>query len=357
MDLSAFASPALLSTAMFGNALYQYLQFFAVVLLFVLLSKVVYYLFKNQIRRYTEKTNTKFDDILVEILEHPLTMLVIVLGVYISNTMFLVPNTAPHDFIGAIVSILIIINIAWLVLRLVDTMIVFYIRPFVEKSETELDDQLLPILRKGTKLIIIVLTILFILGNFGYDITTLLAGLGVGGLAVALAAQDTVSNFIGSVIIFSDKPFKIKDFIKFGGNMGTVKEVGIRSTKLETPSGTILVVPNSKLSSEIVENFSQAKTRRIEQTIGITYDTGYKKMENAIKMLEKIAESHKNVIKYDVKFVEFGAYSLNINMRYWIKDTSKYRETQHEINMEVKRKFDKQKIDMAFPTQTIYLNK
>ena len=346
-----------LTALMMGNTLGQYTGLFVGFLLSIVFAKVVYYTFKNIFRKWAEKTETDLDDILVEILEHPTTMFVIVLGFYLSTILTLTPGTAPHSFLITTVKIMAIIDVAWFLLRLIDTLIVFYVKPLVEKSHTDLDDQLLPIFRKGIKLTIIVLTFLFVLSNFGYDISTLLAGLGVGGLAVALAAQDTVSNFIGSVIIFSDKPFKIRDFVKFGGFMGTVKEIGIRSTKLETPQGTILVVPNSKISTEIVENFSRASKRRIEINIGLTYDTGYKKLQKAISLLEKIGEDHPNVVDQDVKFVEFGAFSLNINARYWVKPASKFREVQHQLSLTIKKEFDKAKLDMAFPTQTLYIKK
>ncbi len=346
-----------ISALMMGNSLAQYTGLFIGFLASVLFAKVVYYAFKNIFRKWASKTETELDDLLIEIIEHPMTMFVIVLGIYVSNIFFLTPGTVPYEFIIGIVKIMAIIDVAWLLLRLIDSLIVFYVKPLVEKSHTDLDDQLLPIFRKGIKLTIVILTFLFILSNFGYDISTLLAGLGVGGLAVALAAQDTVSNFIGSVIIFSDKPFKIRDFIKFGGYMGTVKEIGIRSTKLETPQGTIIVVPNNKISTEIVENITRASKRRIEINIGLTYDTGYKKVQKAIKLLEKIGEAHPNVVRHDVKFVEFGAFSLNINARYWVKPASKFRDVQHELSLEIKKVFDKEKLEMAFPTQTLYLKK
>jgi len=353
-SVSALISPNL---AIFGNSIAQYTYFFATILIFIMLSKAVYFVFKHYVRKITEKTETDLDDLLVGIVEHPITFFVLIVGIYAGNILFLSPDTYVHELIGNIVKMLIIINVAWLALRIIDTLVVHYIKPYAEKSETELDDQLLPILRKGLKLIIVVLTLLFILANFGYDVTTLLAGLGVGGLAVALAAQDTIGNFISSVIIFTDKPFRVRDFIKFGNFSGTVKEVGIRSTKIQTLGGTVLVVPNSKISNEIVENFTQAETRMLEQVIGITYDTGYKKVDRAVKLLEKIALSHKNVGNCDVKFVEFASHSLNISFRYWLKDKTLFRQTMHEINMSIKKEFDREKIEMAFPTQTVYLKK
>ncbi|MEM0437997.1 MAG: mechanosensitive ion channel family protein [Candidatus Micrarchaeia archaeon] len=345
------------TSELFGNTLMQYGMLLSTILVFVLLSKGVYYLIKTYVRRITEKTETDLDDMIVDIIEHPMTMLVMIAGLYVGTILYLTPGTPAYDFVNNVFRVLVIIDVAWFILRIIDTIVVHYLKPYVEKSESKLDDQLLPILRRGIKVVIIILTLVFLLSNFGYDVTALLAGLGVGGLAVALAAQDTISNFIGSLVIFTGKPFKIGDFVKFGSFAGTVQEVGMRTTRFETPSGTVLVVPNNKISSEIVENVTAAKMRRVDLTIGVTYDTSYQKLKRAISIIEGVLKAHPNVEKYDVRFSEFGAYSLNISTWYWLKDPSKFRETPHEINLEIKKRFDKERIEMAFPTQTVYLKK
>ncbi|MGC9058142.1 MAG: mechanosensitive ion channel family protein [Candidatus Micrarchaeia archaeon] len=346
-----------LETKIFDNTIYQYIYFFGIILLSVLISKIAYFIFKNYIRKITEKTESELDDMLVDIVESPITMLLIILGFYLGAVVVLNPFSGFYSLVINIVKILVIIDVAWLLLRIIDTFLVYYLKPRVEKSETPLDDQLFPVLRKSLKIIVIIITFLFILSNFGYDVTTLLAGLGIGGIAIALAAQDTVSNFLGSVMIFTDKPFKLHDFIKFDGTMGTVTEVGIRSTKLETPTGTTLIIPNNKISTAIIENFTVAKWRRIDLLIGITYDTNYQKLKKAIQLIEQVLKSHSNVDRWDIKFTEFGAYSLNISVWYWIKDPNKYRDTLSEVNLEIKRVFDKNKIEFAFPTQTLFIKK
>lgn len=342
---------------MFDNTIYQYTNFLIIVLGAVFISKIAYFIFRNYIRKLTEKTETELDDMLIDIVESPIVMLLIILGFYFGTILTLNPFSGFYSFVINIVKILVIIDVAWLLLRIIDTFILFYLKPRVERSETQLDDQLLPVLRKGLKIVVIIITFLFILSNFGYDVTTLLAGLGIGGIAIALAAQDTVSNFLGSVMIFADKPFKLRDVIKFDGTMGTVTEVGIRSTKLETPGGTILIVPNNKISTSVIENFTLAKWRRIDLLIGLTYDTNYQKLKKAMQLIEDVLKSNPNVDRWDIKFTEFGAYSLNISVWYWIKDPAKYRDTLSEVNLEIKRLLDKEKIEFAFPTQTLYLKK
>ncbi len=357
MDISTLFQALSLSheIALFGNTLYQYFMLFVTVFVFIILSKVVYYLFKNYARRITEKTKTYLDDLLVGIVELPLTMLVIVLGVYLGNVVFLTEGTYIYAVLNNTVKILIIIDVAWLTLRILDALLIHYIKPYIEKSESRLDDQILPILRKSIQIVVILVTLIFILSNFGYDVTALIAGLGIGGIAVALAAQDTISNFIGSLIIFTSKPFKVGDAVKFGDFAGIVREVSLRTTKFETFYGTRLIVPNNKLSTDILENLSEVTKRRIDLNIGLTYDTNYQKLSRAMKILEKILAAHPNISEYDVKFVEFGPYSLNISVWYWIKDLNEYRNTTNEVNLEIKKAFDKEGIDMAFPTQTLYV--
>ncbi|MCX8206009.1 MAG: mechanosensitive ion channel family protein [Candidatus Micrarchaeota archaeon] len=345
------------TSELFGNTLMQYGMLLGTVLLFVLLSKGIYYFIKTYVRRLTEKTKTDLDDMLIDIIEHPITMLVMIGGLYFGTVLYLTPATPAYDFINSIFKILVIINVAWFILRVIDTLVVHYFKPYVEKSESKLDDQLLPILRRGIKVVIVILTLVFLLSNFGYDVTALVAGLGVGGLAVALAAQDTISNFIGSLVIFTGKPFKIGDFVKFGSFAGTVQEVGMRTTRFETPSGTMLVVPNNKISNEIVENVTAAKSRRVDIVIGITYGTSYAKLKRAIGLVEGVLKMHPNVERCDVRFSEFGAYALNISAWYWLRDPSKLRETAHEVNLEIKRVLDKEKVEMAFPTQTVYVKR
>lgn len=341
----------------FGNTLMQYGAFAGIVILFFLFSKLAYRIVGEYLKAMAKNTKTELDDVIIEVIEGPVMLFMIILGIFFGKLISLTAGTQPYIFIDSLIQILIVVNVAWAAWRFIDAVIVRYLQKHAEKTESKLDDQLVPIIRKILQIIIIAVSFIFLLGNFGFDVTTLIAGLGIGGIAVALAAQDSISNFIGSIVILTSKPFKQGDFVRFGQNSGTVREVTLRSTKLETSSGTYLIIPNNKVVTDAIENFGMAKTRMVQQTIGLSYRTSARKLERAVELLCKIASSHPNVARHDIKFMEHGPYSLNISMMYWIKDTAKLRDTPHEINMEIRKAFEKEKIEMASQIPTVELRK
>jgi len=253
---------------------------------------------------------------------------------------------------------LVFISIAWIITRLLDSLCKQYLVPLVEESETDLDDQLLPVVSKGIKVIIWIVAIIMALNNAGYNVGALLAGLGIGGLAFAMAAKDTVSNIFGGFTIFTDKPFKLGDRIKISGHDGTVEEIGIRSTRIRTVAGRIVTIPNSKFSHNPVENISAEPSRKIVLNLGLTYDTTPQKMQKAMKILESIAKKNKNLEeKVLISFNHFGDFSLGILFIYYIKDGRDKLQTQTDINMNILTQFNENKLDFAFPSQTIYTKK
>ena len=345
------------NTQFYDNSLLQYAEFLGILIIFYVLSKIVYMLFTRYLRQLAKTTKTDLDDILLEISEGPLIFLVLILGLYVGKIVSLTPTSPPAQLLDGIFEILLTLDIVWFALKFIDSFVVKYMRKHAERSEAKLNEQLISLIRTTLRIAIGLLALVFILSNFGFDVTALVAGLGIGGIAVALAAQDSISNFIGAIVIFTSKPFRLNDTVKIGQYIGTVREVSLRNTKIELLSGTYLIIPNNKVVSDVVENFTMAKERMIEQVIGLTYDTNAAKLERAIKILSDITLSHPNVSRNDIKFMEYGAYSLNINMRYWIKDPNLYRDTLNDINMKIKKAFEKEKIEMAFPTQTIQLVK
>ena len=248
-------------------------------------------------------------------------------------------------------------TVTWFLVRLVDMLIQHYAQPLVDKTESKLDDQILPILKKSAKTVIVLLAAIVVLSNLGYDILSVLAGLGIGGLALALAAQDAVKNIIGGISIFWDKPFQIGDFVEISGKSGTVAEVGLRSTRLKTVGGTTYVLPNSNVAGSILENFSTRQTRRVVLTIGLTYETKAGKMEEAMRIITESIQSIDGVRGDDVsvRFVNFGAFSLDLEVVYWITDMSDWKMIIHRVNMALKKNLDDAGVDMAFPTETHYL--
>lgn len=247
--------------------------------------------------------------------------------------------------------------VTWFIIRLVDMLLNLYVEPLVSKSESKLDDAVLPILKKTIKTTIFLLAMIIVLSNLGYDILTMLAGLGIGGLAVALAAQDAVKNVIGGLSIFWDKPFQIGDWVEISGKEGTIREVGLRSTRITTIGESTCIIPNSKVADSILENYSTRTRRRVVLNIGLTYGTPTGQIEKAIKIITETISAIEGINGDDtmIRFVNFGAFSLDMEIVYWITKMSDWKMIIHRVNMGVKKNLDKAKIDMAFPTETHYV--
>jgi MscS family membrane protein len=251
--------------------------------------------------------------------------------------------------------ILFILNVTWLIARVIDSLIEEYIVPIVTKSESDLDDQLLPILRKTIKAVLWIFGIVIALSNSGFDVAALIAGLGIGGLALALAAQDTVKNIFGGIMVFLDKPFKIKDRIKVNGMDGVVEEIGVRSTRLRTLEGRLITIPNGQFSDNAVENVSLEPTRKVNISLGLTYDTTPEQMENAMNIIKDIIKANSKVEDDAlVAFNAWGDFAMGIQVIYYISSPDFIFSAQSEINLEILKLFNAEGLEFAFPTQTIY---
>lgn len=350
-----------LDSVFFGNTLMQYLTFFASILGLLIVGKIILFVIQHQFKKFASKTDTKIDDLVLATIEKPIHLTFLVIGIFIGLS-FLTLDDTVYPMVEKILTVLFYINLAWYVMRLSNAALDIYVVPFTEKSKSKLDDQLLPILRNTIKYSIVVLAGLIILDNVGFDVTTLIAGLGIGGLALAMASKDAVSNIFGGVTIFADKPFTIGDWVKFGNYSGTIEEVGIRSSRLRTFDGGLVTIPNSSFSTSPIENVSMRPTERVVTNLGLTYDTSVAKMKKAKEIIRDTISKTKGVDnkKFYISFTEFGDFALKVLMVYYIKDMSSYErrlEIKDEINMKIKERFEKAKIEMAFPTQTIYHHK
>lgn len=343
-----------------SNTIWQYLLFFGIVLGGVLVGKVITWTTKTILRAIADKTETRLDDIILTLLEGPVLFTVFLVGVYFGQNVL----TMSEGFaagLGKTISILFIINFAWYIIKLTNGLIANYLQPLTEKSDTDLDDHLLPIAKKLISVTVWVIVGIIIIDKLGYNAGSLLAGLGIGGLAFALAAKDLLSNLFGGVAILIDKPFKIGDRIKVGDVDGYVREIGLRSTRIETFGGTMITLPNSVIVDSVTENVSAETERRVVMTLGVEYGTSDAKMKKAKQIIEghikKIAGlNHKD---FKVSFEEFADSSLNFRVQYWI--TKKGKDdlfgTKDALLSAIKKDFEKAKIEMAFPTQTIHVKK
>ena len=237
----------ILTKVYYGNTVQEWLVALLVVFGAVILSRVAYWIFTRILRRYTSRTETRLDDMIIDMVEEPVTFVIVLLGISYGLNILNMPDSL-RGWISSGFQFLIILSIGWLLVRLFEAFHKEYLVAWVEKTETELDDQLLPIIGKATKTIIWVMTLIIGLDNAGYDVGALLAGLGIGGLALAMAARDTVSNFFGGFTIIADQPFRLNDRVRIAGYDGVIREVGLRSTRLQTLDGTLVTIPNGKFT-------------------------------------------------------------------------------------------------------------
>jgi len=343
-----------LSTTYYGNTVQAWLISLGIILFVALLGKVVYWVFSKIIKAFTKKTKTKLDDIIVDLIEEPIVFMLIASGIWFALTLLNLPN-AFSSAIDNSLHIILAILIGWLLVRLFEAFYESILLPWAQKTENDLDDQLMPILRKGIRLVIWVMAIVIGLNNAGYNVGAILAGLGIGGLALAMAAKDTVSNIFGGFTIFADQPFRINDRVKIKGYDGTIIEIGVRSTRLRTLEGRVVTIPNSAFTDAPVENVSQEPSRKISLNLGLTYDTSASDIEMAIETLREIIQTNNNTEeKIILSFNAFGDFALNIMCIYYIKKGGNISEVQTQINLEILRQFNAKNLEFAFPTQTIY---
>ncbi len=337
----------------YGNSILNWAIAVGILILSFVVVKMLYWIFSNVIRRLTSKTKTNLDDVLIDKLEKPLTYLVLILGYWISIH-YLVFKEEVELVLENVAYFLLVIDVTAILSRIVDALITEIIMPISEKSDSSFDNQLIPVIQKGVRSIIWILGIIIGLDNIGFDITAMIAGLGIGGLALALAAQDSVKNIFAGIMIFLDKPFRIKDRIQVDGFDGIVEEVGLRSTRLRTLEGRIVTIPNSRFTDNSVTNVTSQPTLKVKLNLGLTYDTDEVQMQKAIDILEDIVKNQEAITDdYAAGFNGFGDFSLNILFIYYVKPDSHWLDTQTLVNKEILRRFNKEGLEFAFPTQTI----
>ena len=344
----------LLTQTYYGNTLQTWLIALVIIVLSVMLGKVIYWIFSKFVRLFTARTKTRLDDIIVDMIEEPAVFLVIVMGIWFALRSLVLPEMLTTIVANAY-QVIIALLVGWMLSRLFDALYREYMVPLAEKTENDLDDQLMPIISKGVKMIIWAMAIIIGLNNAGYDVAALIAGLGIGGLALAMAAKDTVSNVFGGFTIFTDQPFHMNDRIKVAGYDGTVTEIGVRSTRLKTLEGRIVTIPNAKFADAPVENISWEPSRKVKLDLGLTYETTPQQMQQAMDMLQAINDANEHTENdVTIAFNAFGDFAMNIMFIYYIKKGESIAGTQSEINMAILTQFNEAGLEFAFPTQTLY---
>lgn len=349
----------LLSITVFQNELWRYLVFVLIMLLNYPLSKVVIHIINNFLIVWAEKTSFKLDDILIRSINPPITMFIIAATFYVAKSF--IEQGVLEDFFNKIFIFLIVIPFVYFLVKFSTEALSYYLKESNKKDNKHLNEAAIDLMTTIIKFALIIVGILVILSNLGYNVSALLAGLGVGGLAFALAAQDILKNFFAGVALVFDKTFNKGERVSFQGNDGIIEDLKLRSTKLRTYDGTLLTIPNAMLADNIVENVTKVPKVKVMTTIGVTYDTDYKKLEKAKKIIEKVVKDHPKTLqeKVFIWFDNFGAYSLDIQVIFYadlkMSDWPDRVYYKDEVYMGIKKEFDKAGIDFAFPTQTIDL--
>ncbi|EOD00439.1 mechanosensitive ion channel family protein [Caldisalinibacter kiritimatiensis] len=325
-------------------------------LFFTILRRIFSKYIIKLISLFTSKTKSQVDDDILRAFQRPLASFIAILGIYLA-LMYLPLSQAANITITKFFRAYIIIMIAWGLYNLEGTYIILH-EKMQSKFNFKSNKILKPFLTKALRFITIAIAIGIVAQEFDYDVSGFVAGLGLGGLAVAMAAKDTLANVFGGIVIIMDKPFDIGDWIKSGDTEGVVEDINFRSTKIRTFSKALVTVPNSKLVDTPIFNYSRRGIRRITFKLGVTYNTPKEKLKGCIYEIERMLNEHPQVDKETifVKFDEFNDSSLDIFL-YFFTNTSnweQYLNIKQDINFKIMDILEKEGVSVAFPSNSIY---
>jgi len=344
-----------LKLSFLGTPLWKYLASAIFILLAFYLSKLLDYLIQVRLKKWAAKTETKFDDLLLELLQGPVKVVSFVVLLHVGLRVFDWPDWISAFFSNGL-KIVVACSLTYMALKFVDLLMGQWKDRVSAGADQALDVQLFPVIRKSVKAFIIIVAALVTSQNLGLNITGVLASLSIGGLALGLAAQDTLANLFGAVAVFVDKPFRIGDRIRIESTDGTVESIGLRSTRIRNLDGFLVTIPNKTMGNSTITNITRRPTIKTEMNIGITYDTPVEKVELAVKSLEQIYRAHAKTADLVVTFNRFADSALNLNVVHWWNgaDNKEYLAGIQALNLEIKRRFDALGVEFAFPTQTLY---
>jgi len=340
-----------------GNEIWKYIGIAGLIFLALLLQRLVVFFIRNYLKRLLGKTKLRYLDMAVSRADRPIGGLVMAL--VFSLGMPKLAFTIRFSHIASVaIKALAAYSVVWLAYRLIDVLAI-WMEAKADETETKLDDQLVPLIIKTLKVFVSVLGGIFFLQNLNVDVGSLLAGVGLGGLAFALAAKDTIANFFGSIMIFIDKPFQIGDWIVIGKVEGTVEEVGFRTTRVRTFYNSLVTVPNASITNTNVDNYGMREYRRYTTTLGLAYDTPIPKIEAFCAALRAVIEGMPGMRKdyFIVEFQSFGNSSLNILLYCFMvcKDWNEELRIRTQLNLEILRIAKHLGVSFAFPTQTLHV--
>ena len=352
-----------------GNTFLSYLYFLASITIGLLIViPLSSYILKFSFKFFDKVNNQKNTDKFNSLLKKPIKYFLFLLVLYVSSMFLdlseLISNKESGlgiiDIISKAFNFLLLLIVFWIINRSID-FIGFKLKNRASETESKVDDQLIPFAVDMAKVITIVLGIVMILGNvFDVNIAALVTGLGIGGVAFALASKESLENLLGSFTIFFDKPFTVGDIVTLGGVTGVVEKVGFRSTRIRTFDKSIVTVPNKNIISSELDNLGARPVRRVKFNIGLTYDSSVNNIKAIVNDIQDLIDKHPDTNNDGkVRFLNFGPSSLDIMVLYYVNspDWEVLINTQEKINYSIIDIVAKHKCDFAFPSTSVYIEK
>ena len=339
-----------------GTLVSETIAFAIILSIALIVAWISHALFRRYLLRWAERTNSTLDDAILRNIRAPIFLLAILFGIYYGLT----GVTFLQNYSGIFTIILTsseILVMGFIITRVATIFISWYGEESVKQGK-KVSSHILFILKRVIQIVVFSLVFLAILAVSGTDLSTVVVGLGVGGIAIALALQNILTDLFSAFSIYFDRPFEIGDFIVIGNYSGTVKKVGIRSTRIKLLQGEEMVISNKELLSQPVRNFKKLKRRRISFNLIVDNGTTIEKLKEIPKLIEKIIKRTEKAKLDRIHFKQFGNFGLEFEIVYFINtgDYKKYMDIQQQINYGILEKFEEEGIQMPYPTQRILMN-
>ncbi|MBU2500587.1 mechanosensitive ion channel family protein [bacterium] len=324
----------------------------------IILRAILNSFIRARLQKLAQRTSSAADDLATDALVSPLGLLLPVIGLFLAVRTLLAVQPEWQAAGDQVFRIAVVLVVVWTAFRMVDALAVF-LDEIAGRTDSRLDDQVVPLVRKALKTFLAILAFILVAQNLGYSVSGLLAGLGIGGLAVAMAAKDTLANLFGSMMILIDQPFHKGDWITFPGGDGVVEEIGLRSTRVRTFAKTVVSIPNQALANATVENHSLMPKRRIKFTLGVTYQSSRDQIRALVERIEAYLQGNPDIDQEFmlVKFTEFNASSLDLFIYCFTvtTDWTRHLSVKQDVNLAVMGMVEDLGMSIAFPTQTVHL--
>ncbi len=337
-----------------GNSLLQWAIALGIIAASILIVKLVKRLAIVRLKKWAMGTATSWDNFIIEVVERSLLPLC-----YVSAFYFALKTLQFSTSVDSVMHIAYLFAFTFFILKIITAAFKKFVYSFIEREEdSESKQKQAGGLIAIVNIIIWICGIIFLIDNMGYNVTTLIAGLGVGGIAIALAAQAVLGDLFSYFVIFFDRPFEIGDFVTLGNENGVIEYIGIKTTRIRTLSGEQLICSNTDLTNSRLHNYKRMEKRRIVFTLGVTYDTTHEKLSKIPDMVKQIISS-KPQLEFDRgHFSGYGDFSLNFEFVYYVgsPEYNVYMDNQQAIYLDIFSSFKTEGIEFAFPTQTLFVN-